>query len=113
MPTPPRYPDTPLGRLMAAAGLRWCDLASRSGCSEGALRRLAAETSVPDGLRIGTLLRVAAALGAAPAEVLPILAVRPRRGLLWERGLFGGKGKKGGSPVAVWQRGFEATTSGL
>ena len=80
---------------MAAAGLRWCDLASRSGCSEGALRRLAAETSVPHGLRIGTLLRVAAALGAAPAEILPVLAVRPRTGLLRERGVYGAKGPKG------------------
>jgi hypothetical protein len=43
------------------------------------------------GVRLGTLLRVAAALGAAPAELLPALAVRPRAGLLWERGVFSAK----------------------
>ena len=56
---------------------------------------MAAERAVPHGLRIGTLLRVAAALGAAPAEILPVLAVRPRTGLLRERGIYGAKGPKG------------------
>ena len=58
---------------------------------------MAADESVPLGLRIGTLLRVAAALGAAPAEILPILAMRPRRGLLYEAGIFSLLPKKGRS----------------
>ena len=49
---------------------------------------MAAERGVPSGLRLGTLLRVAAALGAAPAEILPTLARRPRAGLLYEVGIF-------------------------
>ena len=87
MPSLPKYPDTALGRLMQAAGLRWCDVASRAGVSERALRRLANEPRIGVG-SLATLARVAAALGAAPAEVLPALAVRPRGGLLWERGVF-------------------------
>ena len=73
---------------MAVARLRWCEVAARSGVSEKALRTLAAENRVHAGVRLGTLLRVAAALGAAPAQLLPRLAMQPRKGLLWERGVF-------------------------
>ena len=95
MPKTCQYPDIALGRLMAAAKLRWCDVASRAGVSEQSLRRLAAEKGTGGEIRLGTLARVAAALGAAPAEVLPTLAVRPRGGLLRERGVFGERGPKG------------------
>ena len=79
---------------MAAAGLRWCELAARAGISEKALRALAAERGVAAGVRLGTLFRVSAALGCAPAEILPVLAMRPRQGLLWERGVLGGQSPK-------------------
>ena len=57
MPNLSRYPDTPLGRLMAAAGLRWVDVASRAGVAEQSVRDLAAERGVGEGLRLGTLLQ--------------------------------------------------------
>ena len=98
-----QYPDTPMGALMRAAGLRWVDVASRSGVSETALRTLArSDARIDSRTRWETRLRVAAALGAAPAELWPILAVRPRRGLLWERGIFTatGRGPTGSSAVA-------------
>ena len=79
---------------MAAARLRWCEVAARAGVSEKALRALAAESGFGPGIRLGTLMRVAAALGAAPAEILPVLATRPRSGLLWERGVFSAKRPK-------------------
>ena len=68
---------------------------------------MAAERRLPSGLRLGTLLRVAAALGAAPAEVLPVLAVRPRSGLLWERGVFSVKGLAGNRSAARTRRSGE------
>ena len=88
MPNTTQYPDTALGRLMAAARLRWCEVAARAGVSEKALRALATQAGTGGGIRLDTLARIAAALGAAPAELLPTLAVRPRSGLLWERGVF-------------------------
>ena len=40
------------------------------------------------GVKLETLARVALALGCAPAEIVPELARRPRKGLLYDRGVF-------------------------
>lgn len=89
MPSGCRLPDTAIGRLMAAGDLTWIEVCARSGVSERSLKALARAETMPSGrMRLSTLLRVAAALGAAPAEVMPGLAVRPREGLLYERGVF-------------------------
>ncbi len=40
------------------------------------------------GVKLETLARVADALGAAPAELVPELARRPRTGLLYSAGVF-------------------------
>ena len=97
MPSGCRFPDTALGRLMAAGELTWTEVCARSGVSERSLKALARAETMPSGrTRISTLLRVAAALGAAPAEVMPGLAVRPRGGLLYERGVFEAPGRRRG-----------------
>ncbi len=88
VPPKPRYPDSPLGRMMSVAGVRWVDVAARAGVGVESLRQLAAD---PSGHPIGSfrvLLSVAAAMGCAPAEICPLLAVRPRSGLLWDLGIF-------------------------
>ncbi len=72
---------------MAAAGLRWIEVAARAGITEESLRKLARSTGKPQG-GWNTLLAVSAALGCAPAEICPLLAVRPRAGLLWDLGVF-------------------------
>ena len=72
----------PVARLLAVAGARRVDLAARSGCSLDTLDRIDRGDLV--GMKLGTLARVAAALGVAPAEIAPGLAVRPRGGLVQE-----------------------------
>ena len=76
--------DSPLQRLLAVAGLRRVELAARAGCSLDTLDRIGRGRVA--NMKLGTLLRVAAALGVAPAELVPSLATRPRGGLLAERG---------------------------
>ena len=68
--------DSRLARLLAVAGLRRVELAARAGCSLDTLDRIAAGDLW--GMKLGTLARVAHALGLSPAELAPILATRPR-----------------------------------
>ena len=76
--------DSPLQRLLAVADLRRVELAARAGCSLDTLDRISRGRVA--NMKVGTLLRVSAALGVAPAELVPSLATRPRGGLLAERG---------------------------
>ena len=77
----------PLPRILAAGGIRREELAARAGTTLATLSRIA--TGEVEGLKLGTLLRVSAALGVAPASLVPSLAVSPRGGLLSERGIKG------------------------
>jgi len=77
--------NSSLSRILAAGSIRREDVAARAGCTLATLARIARGDVA--GLKLGTLLRVAAAIGCAPAELLPVLAVTPRGGLLSERGL--------------------------
>ncbi len=79
----------PLPRILAAGGIRREELAARAGCTLATLSRIACGRDL-SGLKLGTLLRVSAALGCAPASLVPALAVTPRGGLLAERGIKGG-----------------------
>jgi len=72
-----------LARILAAGSIRREEVAARAGCTLATLARIAAGDVA--GLKLGTLLRVAAAIGCAPAELVPVLAVTPRGGLLFER----------------------------
>ncbi len=76
--------DSPLARILAAGNIRRIEVASRAGCSLATLDRIG--HGRVDGIKLGTLARVSAALGVAPAELIPSLATRPRGGLLAERG---------------------------
>lgn len=83
-----KHAASPLTRLLKAASIRRVDVASRAGCSlqsVDVLCRLDPEEIA--NVRLSTVARVAAALGCAPAELVPWLAQSPRSGLLWERGL--------------------------
>ena len=84
-----RTPPSPLLRLMAAAHLRRVDVASRAGVSMRVVAVLARNDPV-EVLTLGLdrVARVAIALGCAPAELVPILARRPRKVLLYDRGVF-------------------------
>ena len=62
--------------IRAARGLRRVDVASASGVSLETLRKL--ERGEYGTLRLSTLVKVAVALGVAPAELVPGLAVRPQ-----------------------------------
>ena len=76
--------DSPLARILAAGGIRRVEVAARAGCSLATLDRIG--HGRVDGVKLETLARVSAALGVAPAELIPSLATRPRGGLLSERG---------------------------
>lgn len=80
-----RARDTPLARILSAGSLRRVEVAARAGCSLATLDRISAGRV--DGLKLGTLARVSAAIGVAPAELLPQLARRPRGGLLADKGI--------------------------
>ena len=67
--------------------MRRIELASRAGCTVETIAVLCrCEPAEMSKVKIGTLSRVALALGVAPAELVPWLASSPRSGLLWERG---------------------------
>ena len=75
-----RGPD-PEGRVerhLRAHGVRRIDLASRSGAGLDTLRHI--DRGEIAGLKLGTLLRVAVALGVAPVALAPELAATPRAG---------------------------------
>ncbi len=78
----------PLPRILAIGGIRREELAARAGCTLATLSRIARGDVA--NLKLCTLLRVSAALGCAPASLVPALAVTPRGGLLAERGIKGG-----------------------
>lgn len=81
-------PEAPVVRLLRAAELNRIDLAARAGVSLPTIDKLASNGDAAYGMRVRTLMKVALGLGCAAAELLPELAVRPRLGLLWERGVF-------------------------
>lgn len=67
-----------LRTLRTAQGLSQCQLAGLARSSERAVRKL--ERGDLDGLRVGTLIRLAGALGVGAADVLPVLgSVLPGR----------------------------------
>jgi len=80
---------SPLERFLTAGNITRIQLSARSGVHLNALATLAGcDHEAILRLPISTLCRVAAALGCAPAELFPLLASRPRVGLLWERGVI-------------------------
>ena len=76
----------PLLQLLRASGIRRVEVASAAGVDMKVIHRLCCGDYW--GLKLETLARVSLALGCAPAEIVPELARRPRKGLLYERGVF-------------------------
>ena len=73
-------------RFLLAAELRRIDLAAEADVDLKVVHRLCTGDYL--GIKLATLLRVAFALGCAPAEIVPKLARRPRQGLLYDRGVL-------------------------
>ena len=69
---------SPLPRLLAARGIRRVELAAAAGVGCKTINRICHGNV--EGMRIGTLCRVASALGVAPADLAPKLADRSRDG---------------------------------
>ncbi len=76
----------PLLQLLRVSGIRRVDVASAAGVDLKVIHRLCRGDFL--GMKLETLARVAVALGAAPAELVPELARRPRTGLLYSAGVF-------------------------
>ena len=66
---------SPLKRIRSAYGLRVVDIASAAGVSIDTVRRIDRLDVVT--LRLGSLVKVAQALGVAATELVPGLARRP------------------------------------
>ena len=68
----------PLVRILQTYGIRRVELAAAAGINEKTVARLCRGDYAS--MKVGTLARVAVALGVAPAELVPGLAVRPAGG---------------------------------
>ena len=67
---------SPLKAIRDARGLRRIDVASAAGVAPSVVAKL--ETGDYASLRLGGVMKVAVALGVAPAELVPGLAARPQ-----------------------------------
>ena len=76
----------PLLQLLRVSSIRRVEVASAAGVDLKVVHRLCRGDFL--GMKLDTLVRVALALGYAPAEIVPELARRPRKGLLYDRGVF-------------------------
>ena len=74
----------PLVRILQTYGIRRVDLAAAAAVDLKTISRMCRGEF--GGIKVGTLARVAVALGVAPAELVPGLATRPK-----SRGLIGGR----------------------
>lgn len=72
-----RKPVGPLRKLRLSMGWRAVDVASASGVALHSIRRL--EVLDVAGMKLGTLVRVAEAVGVEPCVLVPGLAARPAR----------------------------------
>ncbi len=80
--------STPLVRLCAAGGITRIELSARSGVDLKTIRPLALGREAAFDQPLSTLVRLAVALGCAPVELCPSLGMRPKTGLLYERGVY-------------------------
>ena len=78
-----RRNEAPLGAILSAYGLRRVDLASAAGVDLKVVHRIARGDFA--GLKLGTLARVAVALGVPPTDLVPALTNEPRSGLIHAR----------------------------
>ena len=76
----------PLLQLLRVSGIRRVEVAAAAGVDLKVIHRLCRGDFL--GMKLETLARVAVALSAAPAELVPELARRPRTGLLYSAGVF-------------------------
>jgi DNA-binding Xre family transcriptional regulator len=73
----------PLLQILQARGIRRVDLSAIAGVDLKVIHRLCRGDF--DGMKIGTLTRVAGALGVAPSDLVPALLRRPSGGLVRQR----------------------------
>jgi transcriptional regulator with XRE-family HTH domain len=75
-------------RILEAGKIRRIEVAAAAGCSPATVGKIA--NGDVASISIALLMRVAAAIGVAPVEIVPILGIRPRGGLLEKRGFTRG-----------------------
>jgi transcriptional regulator with XRE-family HTH domain len=75
---------SPLRRIRSAYGLRVVEIAAAAGVSVDTVRRI--DRLDVETLKLDSLVKVAHAVGVAPADLVPHLAARPHRsGLIARR----------------------------
>jgi len=86
---PSKLIDNPcrFAQFVYRAGISRADIAYHSRTSISGINRMMNDDRI-ENFTLITLQRVALALGAAPAELWPMLAKRPRSGLLYDTGVF-------------------------
>lgn len=70
-------PASPLYRLLDARGLRVVQVAATAGVAVETVHRVGRLDKL-EGLKLGSLVKIANALGVAPSDLVPGLASRPR-----------------------------------
>ena len=75
--------QAPLVQILRAYGIRRVELAAAAGVDTKVIHRICRGDFA--GLKLGTLSRVAVALGVAPADLVPALATESRGGLIHRR----------------------------
>lgn len=88
--------NAPIVRLMERASLSRMDVAYRAKVSLPTIDKMCRDDGYLLKMQLGTLLQVSMALGCALAELYPVLAQRPNKGLLWERRIFVRRERKSG-----------------
>ncbi len=83
---------SPLRRIRSAQGLRVVEIAAFAGVSVDTVRRI--DRLDVATLQLGSLVKVAHAIGIAPTELVPGLARRPTSG-----GLIAQQERTGGQPA--------------
>jgi len=72
--------ERPLAQLKAVYGLTWDELAALTRCGSHTLHKI--DRGRVAGMALGTLVKVALALGCSAVDLVPGLARRPRDGLI-------------------------------
>lgn len=83
-----RDASAPIVRLLFKAQLTRHDVAYHSRVSIPTIDKLCRDGDAVLGMRLSTIMQISLALGCAPAELIPMLAKRPSKGLLWDRGVY-------------------------
>jgi hypothetical protein len=74
--------------MLEKGDIRTVELAAASGAGLPSIHKLLQPDSGVLNMQLNTLIRISAAMGCSPVEILPVLAKRSKTGLLYDRGVF-------------------------